>query len=360
MANVTRDGFHGFGKDPTGEADKNRAVTDVYEPGSIFKLVTISGALADGVVTPNTRFTLPPIIHVADRDGARRRAARHRQLLGHADPRSTPATSAPSGSASKMGEAGMYKWLKAYGFGKPTGIQFPGETGGIVPPLKLWSGSSIGNIPMGQGIAVTAIQMASAFSAVADNGWQVRPRLVAQVGTKVYDTVEKHRVIPAKVARQVRQMLLLAVEKGTGKDARIPGYEVAGKTGTAEMPLEDGSGYAKNIYVSSFIGMVPADHPRLVVLVRRERRHRSSAAPPRLRRSRRSCSSRSSTWRSHREQRTQACCRAGRRRRPALRPARGSGRIRRDEAERACSRGLRRHGARRSRHRDPRPRLPHA
>ena len=134
-------------------------------------------------------------------------------------------------------------------------------------PVDQWSGSSIGNIPMGQGIAVTALQMASAFSTVAHNGWQVKPRLVAQVGTEVYDGVEKHRVIPGKVAREVREMLQLAVEKGTGEAAQIPGYDVAGKTGTAEMPLEDGSGYAKGVYVASFIGMVPADHPRLVVLV---------------------------------------------------------------------------------------------
>ena len=119
---------------------------------------------------------------------------------------------------------------------------------------------------MGQGVAVTAIQMASAFSTVADNGWQVKPRLVAQVGTKTYDTVERHRVIPAKVAREVRQMLLLAVQHGTGTAAQIPGYDVAGKTGTAEIPLDDGSGYAKGIYTASFVGMVPADHPRLVVL----------------------------------------------------------------------------------------------
>jgi cell division protein FtsI (penicillin-binding protein 3) len=265
MANMMKGGFHGFGKDPTGEADKNRAVTDAYEPGSIFKLVTISGALADGLVTPDTRFTLAPSIHVADRevhDAEVRGTVNYSvtQILEH----SSNVGAVRIGE--KMHESGMYKWLKAYGFGKPTGIQFPGESGGIVAPLDKWSGSSIGNIPMGQGVAVTAIQMASAFSTVADNGWQVKPRLVAQVGSKVYDKVEKHRVISGKVAREVRQMLLLAVQKGTGTKAQIPGYDVAGKTGTAEIPLPDGSGYAKNIYVSSFIGMVPADHPRLVVL----------------------------------------------------------------------------------------------
>ena len=264
MANVSKEGFHGFGKGDQ-SAEKNRAITDVYEPGSIFKLVTISGALADGTVTPDTRFTIEPSIHVADRE------VHDAEVHGTLDYSVTQILQHSSNVGAvkigmKMGESGLYKWLKAYGFGKPTGIDFPGESGGIVVPLDQWSDSSIGNIPMGQGVAVTAIQMASAFSTVANNGWQVKPRVVAQVGTKVYDTVEKHRVISGKVARQVRKMLQLAVEDGTGTEARIPGYDVAGKTGTAEMPLTDGSGYAKGIYVASFIGMVPADHPKLVVL----------------------------------------------------------------------------------------------
>jgi cell division protein FtsI (penicillin-binding protein 3) len=263
MANITRDGFHGFGKGDRA-AEKNSAVTDVYEPGSIFKLVTISGALADGLVKPDTKFTLPPSIHVADRE------------INESHPRGTVTYSVREilqwssnvGAVTigvKMGKEGLAKWIDAYGFGKPTGIRFPGEASGLVAPVEQWSDSSIGNIPMGQGIAVTAIQMASAFSAVANNGWAVRPRLVAQVGTTTYDQVlDRHRVISGKVAREVRDMLALAVAKGTGTAAQIPGYVVAGKTGTAEMAVP--GGYAKGVYVASFIGMVPADHPRLVVL----------------------------------------------------------------------------------------------
>ncbi len=262
MANVTREGFPGFGKGDRA-AEKNRAVTDVYEPGSIFKLVTISGALADGVVEPETEFSLPPSIHVADRE------------INESHPRGTVTYSVREilqwssnvGAVTigmKMEKAGLAKWIDAYGFGKPTGIQFPGEGSGIVVPVEDWSDSSIGNIPMGQGIAVTPIQMARAFSAVAYNGWAVKPRLVAQVGETVYDEVEKQRVIPGKVAREVREMLALAVAEGTGTEAQIPGYEVAGKTGTAEMAIP--GGYAKGVYVASFIGMAPADHPRLVVL----------------------------------------------------------------------------------------------
>jgi cell division protein FtsI/penicillin-binding protein 2 len=263
MANATREGFHGFGKgDRT--AEKNRAVTDVYEPGSIFKLVTISGALADGLVTPDTKFNLPPSLWVADRE------------INESHPRGAVTYSVREilqwssnvGAVTigmKMGKEGLSKWVEAYGFGKPTGVDFPGETAGIVLPVGEWSDSSIGNIPMGQGIAVTPLQMAVAFSTVANNGWQVKPRMVAQVGTEVFDDVERRRVIPGRVARQVREMLALAVDKGTGQEARIPGYEVAGKTGTAEIPIP--GGYAKGVYVASFVGMVPADHPRLVVLV---------------------------------------------------------------------------------------------
>ena len=262
MANVTKNGFHGFGKDLA--AQRNRAVADVYEPGSIFKLVTIAGALADGLVRPDTKFTLPPSIHVADReihDAEARGTVTYSvtQILEH----SSNVGAVTIGK--RMHKEGLSKWVEAFGFGSPTGVQFPVEEQGIVPPIKDWSGSSIGNIPMGQGIAVTALQMAAAFSTVANNGMAVKPRLVAQVGTEVYDQVEKHRVISAHVAREVRSMLALAVAEGTGQKAQIPGYEVAGKTGTAEIPLP--GGYAKGIYVASFIGMVPADHPKLVVLV---------------------------------------------------------------------------------------------
>ena len=239
-------------------------------PGSIFKVVTISGALADGTVTPEQKFTLPPSIWVSDRE------------INESHPRGTVTYSVGEilqwssnvGAVTigqEMGQEDLYKWEKAFGFGDLTGIDFPGESGGIVKPPEDWWESSIGNIPMGQGIAVTAMQMTSAFSTVAYNGWQVKPRLVAQVGTEVYDTVEKHRVLPGKVARQVREMLRVAVDEGTGTKARIPGYDVAGKTGTAEMALADGSGYAKGIYTASFVGMAPADHPRLVVLVRGQR-----------------------------------------------------------------------------------------
>ena len=256
----------------------------------------------------------------------------------------------------KMGEAGLSRWIKAFGFGKPTGVDFPGEEPGIVHPVDEWSDSSIGNIPMGQGIAVTPIQMASAFSAVAYNGWQVKPRLVAQVGATVYDKVEKHRVIPGKVAREVREML--AAGRGRGhRHRRRRSRATRSRARRAPPRCAVPGGYAKGVYVASFIGMVPADHPRLVVLCAVNGTPQFGGDGGRAGGQEDHAVLASSGWRSRRERA------AG-----ELRGARGarsagggrSGRIRRDEAERAGRRGLGRDGARRPRHRDPGPRLPHA
>ncbi len=246
--------------------DRNRAITDAFEPGSIFKLVTISGALADGTVNTHQKFTLPPTIPVEDRiihEAEARGTVNYnvKDILVH---------SSNVGAVTigmKMGQSALLRWVKAYGFGKDTGIAFPGESPGIVPAAEQWSGTTIANMPMGQGIAVTPLQITAAFAAVANHGVYEQPHLVDQVGTTVYREPPGRRVIPARIAAEVRDMLAAAVDHGTGVKAQIPGYVVAGKTGTAEKPLPDGSGYSKTDYVASFIGMVPADHPRLVVMV---------------------------------------------------------------------------------------------
>ena len=272
MANVPKVKDNAFGRKPA--YDRNRCVTDIYEPGSIFKLVTISGALADGLVRPTTKFTLPPSFTVYDRT-INESHARGTVTYSVREILQWSSNVGAVKIGMKMGKERLLKWMDAFGFARPTGVDFPGEAAGLVPPADTWSGTTIANIPMGQGIAVTPLQMAVAFSTVANNGVAVKPRLVAQVGDTVYDDVQKHRVIPASVARAVRSMLATAVAEGTGTKAQIPGYEVAGKTGTAEKPLADGSGYSKTDYVASFIGMVPADHPRLVVLVAVDSPHTS-------------------------------------------------------------------------------------
>jgi cell division protein FtsI/penicillin-binding protein 2 len=234
----------------------NRAVVDTYEPGSTFKLVTVAGALSEGLVSPRTLFTLAPSIQVADR------------VIHDAEPRGTETMSVAqilsrSSNVGAITLAEMLKrdrllaWIKRFGFGRPTGLDYPGESAGILP--SYWSGSTIGNVPIGQGIAVTPMQMASAYAAIANRGVWVRPHLVARTRPV------RRRIVARTVAAQLSTMLRDVVTTGTGTSAAIPGYRVAGKTGTAQKP--DGHGGYSNRYVASFVGFVPASHPRLVVLV---------------------------------------------------------------------------------------------
>ena len=244
---------------------RNRAVTDTYEPGSTFKLMTVSGALSDRLVTPATSFVLQYSIHVADR------------IIHDAEPRGTEtmtvaqilSRSSNVGAitlAEKLGQHRLAQWISRFGFGRPTGIDYPGESPGIVVPERQWSGSTIGNVPIGQGIAVTPIQMASAYAAIANRGIWVRPHLVDHVGDGRSVFEPRHRIVTRRVSKQVLAMLKNVVLDGTGTLAAVPGYQVAGKTGTAAKVDPDGT-YSDSRYVASFIGVVPASRPRLVILV---------------------------------------------------------------------------------------------
>jgi cell division protein FtsI (penicillin-binding protein 3) len=247
------------------EFQRNRAVTDTYEPGSTFKLVTVAAVLSDHLVTPMTRFVLPYSIHVADR------------VIHDAEPRGTEtmtvaqilARSSNVGAitlAERLGQHRLAQWISRFGYGKPTGIDYPGESPGIALPEKRWSGSTIGNVPIGQGIAVTPIQMASAYAAIANRGVWVRPHLVDHVGDGRSFMSPRRRIVSRGVAAQVLAMLKNVVLDGTGTLAAVPGYQVAGKTGTAAKVDPDGT-YSTSRYVASFIGVVPASRPRLVILV---------------------------------------------------------------------------------------------
>jgi cell division protein FtsI (penicillin-binding protein 3) len=245
-------------------AERNRAVTDLYEPGSTFKLVTISGALQDGVVTPQTSFLLPPTIHVAGsviHDAEVRPTERMTvaQILTRSSNVGTDTI------AQKLGASRLAQWISRWGFGKPTGIDFPGESSGLVLPLDQWSGSTIGTVPIGLGIAVTPMQMAAAYSAVANGGFRATPHLVEKIGARRAPVAPGRRIVTKATARKVMTMLRDVVLQGTGTEAAIPGYTVAGKTGTANVPTSHG--YSTTEYVASFVGIVPAKHPRLVVLV---------------------------------------------------------------------------------------------
>lgn len=245
---------------------RNRAVTDTYEPGSTFKLVTVTAALSNGLVTSQTRFTLPYSIQVADRvvHDAERRGTENMsvaEILSH---------SSNVGAitlAQRLGKTALAQWIDRFGFGKATGIDFPGESSGLVLPVDKWSGSTIGNVPIGQGIAVTPIQMASVYGAVANGGTWVQPHLVARVGGRPQAKPKRRSIMRRQIAAEVKSMLAgVVAEGGTGTLAAIPGYTVAGKTGTAQKPDGHG-GYSSSQYVASFVGMVPASKPQLVVLV---------------------------------------------------------------------------------------------
>ena len=244
---------------------KNRAVTDVYEPGSTFKVVTVSGALAAGLVSPTTAFTLPYSIRVADRT-IHDSHSRGTETMTVSQILQKSSNVGTVELAEMLGRTKLVNWISRFGFGRRTGIDFPGEENGLVLKSHEWSGSTIGNIPIGQGIGVTPIQMAAAYAAVANRGVWVRPRLVRKVSGSRAPRLTKRRVLPREVAGTVTTMLQGVVsEEGTGFEAAIPGYTVAGKTGTAEKPGPQGYGTGK--YVASFVGFVPATAPRLVVLV---------------------------------------------------------------------------------------------
>jgi cell division protein FtsI/penicillin-binding protein 2 len=240
------------------------AVSDFFEPGSVFKVVTIAGALSEHKVTPQTKFTLPYSIQVADR------------TIHDAEPRGTETMtvaqilqrSSNVGTVTiartLLGETQLKKWITQFGFGEKTGIDFPGETPGLLP--SYWSGSTIGNVPIGQGISVTAIQLASVYAAIANGGLWVQPHLVDHVQGEKPPAPKTRRILSRSVDRTLLQMLKGVVsDLGTAAAAEIPGYTVAGKTGTAQKPGPHG--YEPGKYVATFVGTVPASNPRLVVLV---------------------------------------------------------------------------------------------
>jgi cell division protein FtsI (penicillin-binding protein 3) len=244
---------------------RNRAVTDQYEPGSVFKVVTVAGALSAGLVTPDTKFTLPYSIKVADRT-VHDAELRGTETMSVAQILSRSSNVGAVTIAKELGADGLMSWISKFGFGKPTGIDFPGESSGDVLPLDQWSGSTIGNVPIGQGVAVTPIQLASAYAAIANDGIWVQPHLVGRVGGAASKLVRR-RVVSADVDKELKTMLTGVVDENgaTGTAAAIAGYSVAGKTGTAQVPGPNG--YTTGKYVASFVGMVPVKNPRLVVLV---------------------------------------------------------------------------------------------
>jgi cell division protein FtsI (penicillin-binding protein 3) len=248
-------------------AAQNRAVGATYEPGSTFKAVTVAGALEENVVKPDSKFVLPPQIQVADRTIGESHARGTEEL-------STAQILAQSSNVGaitiglKEGKQRFDKWVRRFGFGQPTGVDLPGEERGIVLPVDKYSGSSMGNLPIGQGIAVTPMQMAQAYATIANGGVLRKPQVVRRIKGELVPTPKGRRIISTKTAFQLRTMLEGAFAPGgTASEVSIPGYKLAGKTGTANKIDPKTGEYSQSAYVASFIGFAPALHPRLLIAV---------------------------------------------------------------------------------------------
>ena len=256
------------GKRPVPPRD-NMAVTRVYEPGSVNKLITVAAALEEGVVRPQDRFVVPD--HLAVADGNFRDSEPHpteSMTVGEIISESSNVGTIMIGQ--RLGRDRLDRYLRSFGLAEPTNLRFPGESGGIMLDPEEWSGTSIATVPIGQGVAVTALQMLGAYNTVANGGVYVAPRLVKSVvdaDGRVDDAShpDPRRVVSEETADAMTAMLQRAVTDGTGKAAAVAGYSVAGKTGTAQKPGP--GGYQAGAYVASFAGFVPASAPRLSIIV---------------------------------------------------------------------------------------------
>jgi cell division protein FtsI (penicillin-binding protein 3) len=243
----------------------NKGTGFTYEPGSTFKAFTVSAALEEKLVTPTTEFTLEPTIQVADR------------TIEESHERGTEtfsvarilAESSNVGAVTiglEVGEDKFSKWIQRFGFGRTTGVQYPAEEQGLVPELDEYSGSTMGNLPIGQGLSVTPMQMVAGYTAIANGGMLKPPQLIKRIGEEEVHEPKGKRVISDQVAADVREMLEgVLAPGGTASEVSVPGYTLAGKTGTAQV-AENGT-YSETKYVASFIGFAPAQNPQLLAAV---------------------------------------------------------------------------------------------
>ena len=249
-----------------GDLLNNMATGYTYEPGSTFKAFTVAGALEEGVVKPNTTFELGPSIQVADRTIEE---AHEGVGYGTLDVGEILARSSNVGAVRVGLELGPNKfddWVRRFGFGAPTGIDYPGEEMGIVPTVDEYSGSSIGNLPIGQGLSVTPIQMMAGYAAIANGGVLRPPQVIEAVDGEPVEAPEGEQVLSEETATQVSKMLEGVLGPfGTAPEVQVPGYVLAGKTGTAQKVV-DGT-YSESQYIPSFVGFAPAADPKLLVSV---------------------------------------------------------------------------------------------
>ncbi|HET6952522.1 MAG TPA: penicillin-binding protein 2 [Acidimicrobiales bacterium] len=267
LANVALDPATGV----VGNTANDVAITANYEPGSVNKMITLAAALEEGVVTPDQVIQVPSQLQVAD----------HTYADSHSGDLTVTQVLAKSSNvgtikiAQQVGKERLDEYLRRFGFGRSTGLGLPHEENGALPDPDDWSGTSIGSIPIGQGISVTAMQMLYAYNVIANDGVYLPPRLVRAT---VDEKGERHdaspgqgrRVVSPTTAAQMRAMLTEVISSGTGQAAAIEGYDAAGKTGTARKPQPGGT-YRDEAgsyhYISTFAGFVPADDPKLSIIV---------------------------------------------------------------------------------------------
>jgi cell division protein FtsI (penicillin-binding protein 3) len=252
---------------PSPPNERNRPVVDVYEPGSTNKVITIAGALEDGVVTPDSWFQTPGELTVGGT--AYKDESAHPPSMTVSDIVRQSSNVGTIQIARQLRKDRFDSYLRAFGFGSPTGLGFPGEADGLVLPLSQYNDTSLASMPIGNGLAVTAMQMLDVYTTLANGGATRPPRLVAATvgpdGRRHNEPPPASRqVVSPPTAATMRSLLQGVVENGTGTKAQIPGYKVAGKTGTARKPPYDKPPYR---YVASFAGFAPADAPRLAAIV---------------------------------------------------------------------------------------------
>jgi cell division protein FtsI/penicillin-binding protein 2 len=252
---------------------QNRASSWTFEPGSTMKAVTIAAGIDKHVITPATTYDDKGYAII----GGRRLNNAQGKAHGTTSVTQILERSANAGAvfvASKLGQDPLYQYLRAFGFGAATGVDLAAEATGAVRPLAEWYPVDVGTIAFGQGIAVTPLQLASAYAAIANGGTLYRPYVVAATR----DADGEHRTAPVAVrspitaatADTLREMLVSTIDRGIARAAGLTGYSVAGKTGTAQIPSDDGR-YVDDAYISSFAGFAPASDPRFVAVVVIER-----------------------------------------------------------------------------------------
>jgi cell division protein FtsI (penicillin-binding protein 3) len=264
-------------KEVKNDALKDRAVSDVYEPGSTFKIVTIAAGLEEKITRPDEMFDCQMGSIVIN--GMRIRDSKPHGILSVADIIAESSDVGAIKVALRLGDERFYKYIRAFGFGQQTGIELPGETRGLTKPVDRWSKVSIGAISMGQEIGISPLQLASLISTIANDGVHVPPRIVTgttaagpigpqnALQTIAFQPAEGTRVISSLTAAQMRQMLQGVVLHGTGRKAILEGYSSAGKTGTAQKVDPATGAYSKTKYVASFAGFAPINDPQIAVVV---------------------------------------------------------------------------------------------